>query len=142
MTGSSSTSTTSHCTYLRNDHIMIELFAKRQIQSKTHITLQFLAFLGMFDLRTVSHTGELQSISLLSVLFLDQIKADYTNVTTIFTFSKNVVLSKTAQLIEPESQDNFGTYSGRTPVARRIVPEFAKCTAADMASRNTLWCPM
>lgn len=91
---SSATTTPSHCTYLRNDHIMSKLLAKRQIQSRTHITLQFLAFLGMFDLRTVSHTGELQSISLLSVLFLDQIKAGYTKVVIIFTFSKNVVLSK------------------------------------------------
>lgn len=87
MTGfSSTTHPTPQCTYLRSHHIMSKLLAKRQIQSRTHITLQFLAFLGMLDLRTVSHTGELQSISLLSVLFLHQIKAGYTKVSTIFTF--------------------------------------------------------
>lgn len=77
-----------------------KLPAKRQIQSRTHITLQFLAFLGMLDLRTVSHTGELQSVSLLSVLFLHQIKTGYTKVYTILTFPKYVVFSKSTWLIE------------------------------------------
>lgn len=62
---------------------MPKLLAKRQIQSRTHITLKFLAFLGMLDLRTVRHTGELQSISLLPVLFLQQIKASYTKFCTV-----------------------------------------------------------
>lgn len=42
----------------------------------------------MFDLRTVRHTGELQRINLLSVFFLDQIKAGYTKVAVAFTSHK------------------------------------------------------
>lgn len=56
----------------------------------THITLKFLAFLGMLDLRTVSHTGELQSISPLPVLFLQQIKASYTKFSTQYLPSPKI----------------------------------------------------
>lgn len=69
-------------TYISGITIKRKTFVKR----RTHITLQFLAFLGMFDVRTVSHTGEFQSISLLSVFFLDQIKASYTKAAAIFAF--------------------------------------------------------
>ena len=67
---------------------IISFIIKRKtfVKRRTHITLQFLAFLGMFDVRAVSHTGEFQSINLLSVFFLDQIRASYTNAAAIFTF--------------------------------------------------------
>lgn len=85
----------SQCIYLyRNNHIRRKLLAKKRFQSRTYITLQFLAFLGMLDLRTVCHTGELQSINLLSVFFLDEIKSGYTKVAVTFTFPQNSVFSK------------------------------------------------
>lgn len=58
----------------------------REGKAGTHITLQFLAFLRMFDLGTVCHTCELQSISLLSVLFLIKIhlKRGETEIITAF----------------------------------------------------------
>lgn len=73
---------------------MPKLLAKRQIQSRTHITLKFLAFLGMLDLRTVSHTGELQSISLLPVLCLQQIKASYTQFSTVLALPQKSITFK------------------------------------------------